>query len=263
MNIKPKADKHSTYPELFLTPEQEDFFITGLPLKTKYGFLKPIKVKEYPKVSRWIEFLKMSDWEIKNLIRKQFKGSLMQELIYEDLSNNTLLYCIQTNVAQLKTAYGEIFQELMPYDYSEDFFYKNVTTQVEFDDLRETILNYNRIEVRKKNPNPEIEYYNMIKDLMNRKKGKSIDFDAQFSCLCAIGHKPHDINDFTLSQFFATFKRIELFKLYDTTTLYKTVDSKDKVQIIEWYKSFKDKEEEVLYESNEDIAKNNPFLRGK
>ena len=263
MNIKPKHDKPLTTPEYFITSEQIDFNIIGLPLKTRYGFIKAIKVKEYPKTSRWIEFLKLEPWEVKKLVTERAKGELIEDDIISDLEDNSLLACIQTNVAQLKSVYGEILSELMPYDYSEDFFYKNVTTQSEFDDLRKLILQFNSIQVREKSQDKEVERYNVLRELMNKAKGKSIDFEAQYTCLCAIGHKPHDINDFTLSQFFGTFKRIELFKLYDTTTLYKTVDSKDKVEIIEWYKSFKDKDEGITYDSVDDLATNNPFLRGK
>ena len=58
-----------------------------------------------------------------------------------------------------------------------------------------------------------------------------------FTSLMAIGHKPHDINDFTLCQFYSAFKRIQYFKAHETTTLFKTVDSKNRIDIIEWFTS--------------------------
>jgi hypothetical protein len=243
--VKPVVKQLAT--ELYVTPEQEDLFVIGLPLKTKYGFIRPIKVKEYPKYIQWIEFLKFQDWEVKRIIRQQVKGTMYEETVKEDLENNTLFRCIQTNVFKLKDAYGEIFKELMPNDYSDDFFYKNVTSQVEFDELRRLILSFNRIEYREKNPNPEIERGFKMKEWLASKKGNVITFDSMYTSLC-VNSKPHDINDYTLSQFYGSFKRLEMFKLYDTTTLYKTVDSKDKVKVVEWFKSFKDKPEEKSFE---------------
>lgn len=54
--------------------------------------------------------------------------------------------------------------------------------------------------------------------------------------------KPHDVNDLTMYQFYALFNRLQFFKSYDTSTLYKTVDAKDKVKVIEWFKSTREKE---------------------
>ena len=127
-------------------------------------------------------------------------------------------------------------------------------TQSEFDDFRKLILSFNGVEFVEANPNPEIQKFNIMKSIINRSKGSQVTFYSIVTSVAVVGgFRPHDIVDFTLFQLYAYFKRIEFFKMYDTTTLYKTVDAKDSIKIIDWFKSAKDKEEEKLYDDVSDL----------
>ena len=64
----------------------------------------------------------------------------------------------------------------------------------------------------------------------------------------------------TLKQFYSVFKRIEYFKSYDTTTLYKTVDTKDSIKVIDWTTNYNDKSDEVLLTLEEAIDTNRNIL---
>ena len=246
--------------DLFIKSEQEQFYCTGLPMKFNTWKIKPIKVKEYPLYWEYIEFLKLQGWEVKSRIIKEIKGSIIETFVKEQLNDSSFLVCIQNNVFKLRDHYSQIF-ELFVEDFDPKFFH-TVSDQEQFDNLRKLILSYNGIEFVETNPNPEIQRFNRMKLLINKSKGAHIDFDSMYTSICVgLCMKPHDVNDLTMYQFYALFNRLQFFKSYDTSTLYKTVDAKDKVKVIEWFKSTKEKEEETLYNSTEDLKKANVFMK--
>jgi hypothetical protein len=242
----------------YVVSAQSDMFVIGLPLKTDYGFVRQIKVKEYPTMLIELEILKMADWELKSMIKKQIKqikGGIVADSVLSDLSTKPLINCIQLNTAGLRTKYGEVFSKFM-IDYEGDKFFERFKTQSDFDSFRNAVLDFNGIDRVEWNPNPELRRFQRLEQHFNKMSGRSVDFDAMFTSLMAIGHKPHDINDFTLYQFNSAFKRLQMFKMYDTTTLYKTVDAKGRIEIIEWFKTTKDKDNEkseIEYDSLEAI----------
>lgn len=243
-NNKNKAD-------LFVTEKQDSMWVLGLKLKTPYGYVRPLKVKEYPIYYQHIEFLKLQGWEITKFILREIKGTSVEDSIKSDLKNNSFLTCVQNNVFQLRNQYLEIFNIFVD-DFEDKYLWQ--MTQSEFDDFRKLILAFNGVEFVEANPNPEIQKFNVMKSIINRSKGSQVTFDSIVTSVAVGGgFRPHDIVDFTLYQLHAYFKRIEFFKMYDTTTLYKTVDAKDSIKIIDWFKSAKDKEEEKLYGDVSDL----------
>lgn len=252
------ANKNKT--DLFVTEWQEHMWILGSRLKTQYGFIRPLKVKEYPIYSQQIEFLKLQGWEVVNGILRTIKGMKEEESVKRDLKSNGFLVCVQNNVFQLRSQYLEIFNIFVD-DFEDKYLWE--MGQDEFDWFRKLILAFNGVEYTEANPNPEIQKFNIMKSIISRSKGSQVTFDAIVSSVgVGCGLKPHDIADFSLYQLYAYFKRLEFFKMYDTTTLYKTVDSKDSIKVIDWFKSAREKEEAQLYESVEQL-KNNPLMRNK
>ena len=233
MKSKTQSPKQQKY---YLEPHQSDLSIISTPLKTKYGIIRPIKVKEYPNLVVDIEILKMQDWEVKNWIKKSVKDSIIEETVNNDLDINTTLQCIQNNLAGLRDKYNDMFCKfVIGFD---DKFIHQFTTQEEFDEFRKQILTYNRINWIEWNPNPILRKYQKM-DLFAKKtlSGGGVDFDAIYTSLMCVGHSPHNINDYSLAQFYGAFSRLQLFKQYDTTTLFKTVDTSGKTEITEWFKS--------------------------
>jgi hypothetical protein len=139
-------------------------------------------------------------------------------------------------------------------------------TQSQFDNLRRMMLDFNNIQYHEKNPNPRIEQFNRIKPFIASRTGGVIEFDTVFTTLMTKeggGHLPSDINNLTIRQYYLAFKRVEFNKAHDTTILFKTVDSKDGVKIVDWFKSSRvteggDKE----YGSVDELKKGNAFLNG-
>ena len=246
--------------ENYVLSNQPEYFVMGLPLLTEFGVVRPIKVKEYPKFQNEIEILKMQDWEIKDLLKKKIRGQGNEDLIIETLKNSTLLTCIQTNVGGLRVLYNNIFSKIVE-NYDDKLFLMRFRSQAEFDSFRVLLLDYNRISYTKWNPNPEIRAWEIKSLFMKKSKGVSIDFDSIFTSLCCVGLKPHDLNDLTICQFYGIFKRLELFKSYDTATLYKTVDAKDSIKVEEWFKSTIQKEADTLLEGSDALRDSNAFMK--
>jgi len=244
--------------------EVKTYFVSGLPLKTKWGLLKPIKLKDYVVERQKVSILSSDSWQIKKIIKKEIKCQERFQHIEMQLDEMSYLSCIQSNVYGLRKLYDDLLK-LFIYDYEENKTIYKITNQDEFDDLRKLILEYNAIPYKKKSQNSEIEKFNLMKEWMDRKKNGTIDFDSIYTSVAKeFGLKPHDINDLTLLQFFRYFKRIEIFKNYETSTLFKTVDSKDQIKIINWYQSVYDEiENEKVYNSIEELKSVNVFTNGR
>jgi len=245
----------SNKPNVLLSPAQRDLFVIGTNLETDYGTIRPYKIKEYPNIIYDLEILKMADWEIKSNLKKQTIGNVLAVSSLEDLSALPLIECIKINTFGLRKTYDDIFSKIIV-DYNPKFLFK-FTTQDEFDSFRMLILDYNNIDYMVWNKNEELRYYQKLEIFFNKATGKSVDFDAMFTSLMAVGMKPHDINDFTLNQFYSAFKRLQFFKAYDTSTLFKTVDSSGKVDITEWYTSTKDGKRENTDRTVDEIFNEN------
>jgi len=140
-------------------------------------------------------------------------------------------------------------------------------SQTDFDELRFLILDFNSISYRKVNPNPEIDKFDQHKYTIAQANGKVITFDTMYTTLMTKeggGHLPWNIPEFTIRQFVHSFKRVEFVKGNETTTLYKTVDSENKVEVVNWFKStMEEQKEEKSYKSKEDLKKSNAFSSSK
>lgn len=248
--------------DLFLTPEQSDMFVIGLPLKTDYGTIKPIKVKEYPSIEGGIGVLKMADWEVRSTLKKRIKDNPIAKEMVDDLQKLPMYQCVQNNIMGLRDTFNNIFSKFI-IDYDQSKFLFKFKSQQDFDDFRMLILDYNGIDYIVWEKNPELRYFQKLKLYYNNATGKTVNFDSMFTSLVATGHKPHDINDFTLNQFYSSFKRLQFFKAHDTTTLYKTVDSKNKIDVVEWFapskESTADKGDKTI---DEIVSDNKHFSNG-
>lgn len=244
--------------DYYLTEENESLWITGLGVKTDYGRIRPIKVKEYSMLSGHLEFLKLQGWEVKELIQKSIKGSLVENVVLDSINGNDFMTCVQNNVFKLRDQYTSIFNMLVE-DFDEKMFWK--VTNAEFDKFRKLILRYNGVRYYERNPNPEIEKFNMYERLIAKRNGASVEFDTIFALLMTKeggGHKPHDINDFSILQFYSAFSVIQNVKNHEATILFKTVDPK--MEIANYFQSLREKEEDKVYKNIGELTKNNPFL---
>ena len=219
----------------YCTIEDKTTWIQGYPLKTQYGIIKPINISEYNKYSMEIGFLKLQSWELEKLLIEEYKSDEVKvEMLKSDFKNNEFITNLKNNVCGIRIEYAKVLSIFID-GFDEKMFYK--MNNLEFDNLRKLILEFNDIFLYEANPNPEIERYNRMKSYMAFKKGKLLVFDTIFTTLMSGiggGHSVDDINNMTIRQFHSLYKRVEFIKAYDTTTLYKTVDSKGDIEVISW-----------------------------
>jgi len=219
----------------YCTIEEKDMWIQGFPLKTEYGIIKPLTIKEYNRYSIEINFLKLQNWEIEKLIKKEYEeDEIKLDILKSDFKRNEFITNIRNNVCGIRDEYLKIFK-IFIIGFEDKFFWEINTN--EFNNLRKLVLDFNDIFLYEANPNPEIERYNRMKSYMAFKKGKLLVFDTIFTTLMSGiggGHSVDDINNMTIRQFHSLYKRIEFIKAYDTTTLYKTVDTKGDIEIVGW-----------------------------
>jgi len=218
-------DKNKDFEE-YVLPMFVESWINGFPMKTDFGYIKPLKIREFWKHFTDIELLKKQGWEVKKDILKYKDGHISIDQIKSDFDNHSFITCIRNNVASLRDEYTKIFK-IFVYDFDDRVYWK--MSQDDFDNFRKLILDFNHIYYYEKNPNPVIERYNKAKNFLASRKGGTIEFDTVFSTLMVSsggGHLPEEINNLTIRQFYLAFKRVEFSKAHQTTTLFKTVDSK-------------------------------------
>ena len=154
MATQPKMD-------LFLSENQQDLYVIGLNLHTPYGTIRPIKVKEYPNLLIDISILKMADWEVKSLLKKQINGNVLADSVMGDLSTLPLYQCIQNNVLGLRDKYNDIFSKII-LDFDASKFLYKFKSQEDFDSFRILILDYNNVDYIVWKKDPRSRYYQKL-----------------------------------------------------------------------------------------------------
>jgi len=260
MGIKKTIDKND---KKYVPIEYVESWIIGFPIKTEYGDIIQFKVEDYYDIIGELELLKKQGWEIKNQILKSVETKEIRDKIKSDFDNNSFITCVRNNVCGLRNEYIRIFSMFID-DFEKKFIW--TISQEEFDRIRKLILELNNITHQEKNPNEEIERFNKMKNFMNRAKGGVLEFDTIYSTLMTKeggGLLPSEINSLTMRQFYLAFKRVEFNKAHDVTTLFKTVDSKDTIKIVDWNQSSREEEQVIEFDSLDDLKKNNGFMAKK
>lgn len=259
-----KKEQQGIEHEDFVIPQFVESWIQGYPLKTDYGYVKALKVKDWFKYINGVEVLKKQGWEVEDLILREVMGSDKESLVRQIFRKYTFMECLKNNLAGIRDVYSPIFREFVE-DFNEKEFFMTIN-QDEFDNFRRLILDFNHVQYREANPNKEIERFNRMKEYLKKTKGGSIEFDTIFTTLMSGkggGFTPDQINDMTYRQFMLNFKRVEFMIAHDTTALFKTVDTGNKVEIVNWSRSSREEIVEQVYDSLEDLQKSNVFAGGK
>lgn len=214
------------------------FKIKGKSIKTKYGTVRPILVDEYEKFIPYISFLKKYPRTIKSIL---FNMKVNETDDYEkrgsyknDLDNNDLVYFIIKNDYGLKDSLNDMLNFIMD-DYDSSIYTTILESDDSWDEFRKFILSFNGIIVEDESDDPEIRKFDEYSRALKEAKGQTVDFESIYtSILVRTGMDTNQINNLTIYQFYSIFKRIGAFFNYETSTLYKTVDSKGTINVIPW-----------------------------
>ena len=127
----------------------------------------------------------------------------------------------------------DMFRKAFEYLFGEDVLL-SISTKEEYDDLVLLIKWVHGLPVEMENPNPVIAKLDKVKKTV-MSGGQDINFDTMYSTVwIATGNKPDDM---TLYQFQELFHRFSMIKQYETSTLFKTVDSKGTIDVMNWYEN--------------------------
>lgn len=247
----------------YLTIHDEPFFVIGKPLETKYGVIKPVKVKDYANASLHLKFLEMPEWEVKEYVLKRVANTQYKDFVERKFEHHTLLTCIQENVIQLREYYEKLFKDLI-LDYDEDAFIFQFTTMADFENFRRLLLKFNGIEVEESNPNPEIRKFQLFKKKMDEVKGGSIDFETAYTSLMVMGSlSSESINEMTMYQFYKAFERLVLAVRHEDTMKVKTTGFGSDIEVVDAFKRLSKEEDGHYYEAVEQLKQGNVFLKKK
>jgi len=215
----------------------KSFYILGLPIKVEdVGEAHFIKVKELPKFIPYQNILTIN----KDRIIQMYKEQNIDKNAIEYFINHISLYQWIINVPEFKELYSQLFNFI----FKEDVFDKVNEDNFEF--IRQLIMNMNCIKEEKQNPNSEIQKWIEKSKKFNENMAGKLDFqDIVSSVVVYMGVSYDVVNEMTLYQLYMTFRRINAFKDYDTTTLFATV-STEKMNIESWCKCID------LFENNDD-----------
>lgn len=129
------------------------------------------------------------------------------------------------------------YKDLFEYCFKEDVFDK-IKDNDELSEYTELIKDFNDIQFKKLNPNPEIARFEKMKQKLNEMKGNNITFEAIYTSVL-INSSTHP-DKMTIYQFNKVFDRIGHFKQYDTSTLLHASDFGGKTEIHPWYSTTKE-----------------------
>lgn len=232
-------------------------FILGNPVTTPIGTAYPLLVKDYQELSSHLSSLTLDKSQLISFIQDIAKENKGLEPFVEMVEESTLYeFMMAFAVEEYRgTFLYEIYagqQRLFEYFFKEDVISK-IESEEDFEYYRELIKAMNDITYAPPNPNPELARLDRLKTKLMEMKGENITFEAMFtSVLLSSGVAP---NELTLYQFNKAFDRITHYKNYDTSTLFKTVDSGGKMDIQPWYGTTSTEEPGTITEEQLDSAR--------
>lgn len=199
----------------------KEYYILCEPIETKIGDLHFLKVNEFLNIALYSNLLILKKEDILPFISSKYIDYI------KDWSFIDIIKYFNAKPNDLYSSYKKLFEIC----FKEDVFDK-----VESDDELEYYLNLikkiNCLNLERKNPNSEIEKFNMFKKFLQKKKGEEITFESIYTSVWVeTGNKPDDLY---LYELYALFYRTNQFKSYDSTTHFATV-SKD-IKIESWAK---------------------------
>ena len=226
----------------------EEFYILGVPIKTKIGILYPIYMSHYWIIDKYIYVLALEKEDVLAHLGNLSKINEDFDILFDcakAIGLYELVCSFKSNEYEgffLNDLYKQ-YKELFEFCFREDVFDK-IQNSEELEHYIGIIKGLNDIKYNKPNPNPEIAKFDMLERQLQEAKGEIVTFEAMYtSNLITSGVHP---NKMTVYQFNKAFDRLGQFKNYETTTLFKTVDVENKIDIELWYSEIKKKEPNII-----------------
>lgn len=212
---------------------------------TIFGLPIQHKVRDYNNISMYFNFLVLQDYDIKSLYITALKG-------VEDITDEEYLYSkelvldmsfvdlIKNNIYGIKKPFLDLLNISFT-NFNEDLF-MDISSE-DFTSLRQIIIDVNKLPYSQKNSNKEIARFDSLRGELSN---ITTSMETAYYSVWALIENPDGM---TLYDFYSLFERLKVIKEYDTDTLWKTVDSKDKIKIHPWFADVKKEVELVSLDS--------------
>lgn len=200
--------------------------------KTIFGKPKQFLVEDYKEIIKYCNLLILQDYDIKRMYVSALYQS--EEFTKEQKSESKNLVIKMSYMEMIKNnVYGlrqEVFK-MMNYlfdDFSESKFYD--ISDKDFENLKQLAIDVNCLPFEKKNPNDEIAKFDMMRNAMNN---FTVSIESIYYSVWAFtGSCPDKM---LMYDFYNLFKRLQLIKSYETSVIFKTIDSKGEIVIHPWF----------------------------
>lgn len=229
----------------------EEFYFTGLPIETSIGDCHFLTIKDYANCFVYLQYVSMTKNQIISALTKTYTGNRLKEEV-DKLEQKTLFELI-CSLPEFNGSYATIFTTVFKNkDILESINEEN------FYNLRKLILKMNCVKEEEINPNPEIQrFIEKSKRVKAQNNGEKLTLgDMASSIALENGLSYEKINNYTIYQFYLTYYRIGHFKNYDTSTLFSTIPTTEKIKIESWSKHIDLFEEDKHYITQEEFKKN-------
>lgn len=237
--------------------DSDQMYIIGQPINLPIGIIYPVRVSQYEELSVHMGALFVDSFDVTSTLKElEKKEPDFEELVKYSQSVDFFTFLTTFKDKQYKGSFlydlydGQ--KKLFEFLFREDVF-DNIRSDDELKMYRRKIIEMNNITYEKPNPNPELARLDELKSKLAEMKGENITFEAMYTSVllsCSI-----NINDLTLYQLNKAFDRIVHFKNYETTTLFKTVDTSGKMDISPWYGTTREKAPSTISQEQLDEAK--------
>ena len=233
----------------------------------EYKEVRNIKVSEYPTIHTFLMYMTNRDFQIKQILIDHIEKSKTmdyvvrenKDMLIKEVSDNSLIHLIHSDFMGLKKQYTMIFKFFVVGFEDKDIY--KISSMDQLDGYTDLFIQINGLMMKKVNSNPKIAYYDLLKQEVNKAQGHSTDFESVYTSIMGLaGYTPDQVEAMTLYQFYRLFHRLSVIKNYDTSTLFKTVDYKGKLDIKDWYSPFeevKDYTETTISKIKEKVGKIN------
>lgn len=227
----------------------EEFYFTGKPIETSIGNCYFLTIGDYADYFIYLQYVSMTKEQIINELIKNYIGNKKDEL---NMLKQYTFYELILNLTNWNASYAKIFTKV----FRNDDILKLINEE-NFYELRKLILKMNCIKEEEINPNPEIQrFIDMSKRAKALESDKQTLSDIASSIVLENSLSYEKLNEYTIYQFYLTYYRIGHFKNYDTSTLFSTIPTTEKIKIENWNKHIDLFEKDKHHITQEEFKKN-------
>jgi hypothetical protein len=191
---------------------------------------------EYNKFNRNISIFRKYPLAIKsdmmNLMYRKSDNKNIRKRFRDDLEDNEMVYFILQNKFGIKDDLEDIidFFFIEPMD---NIYSKILESDEEWNNFRLFMLEFYGLSKESESGDDEVRKFAKLKRFLDEKKGRAITFEVMYTFVMQ-WYKPWEIEKLTIYQFNKFFGRMVKLENHRTTRLYKTVDSKGDIDVVNY-----------------------------